>query len=307
MDHRLAARHVPARQDELADLHAEAAFDPHGRRRRRSGWRRCRAGRRYDVPRVAVVAQEGDAAVVVRVDDVQVAVPAQVPEGRPEAHALFVEAPGRADVFELQVAQVAEGEVRLGRGGLAYMIRILSVGRLGAHQRACDVGVRVPRECHSSRRGRGGRRCPGPRGAPTRSSRSPRLPRGRRASRKRPVPVFRERVPRGTCGAAAESGLSSVAAARVGDRVLVPLVGGRGHVGDEEIDEAVVVHVARSAPIEENERVRQHAVDDVGERPVPVVVVELVGDAVVVGDVEVRPAVVVEVPPRRGVALRLAA
>ena len=65
------------------------------------------------VARVAVVAQERDAALVVGVDDVEVAVAAQVAEGRAEAHALLVEAPGRAHVLELQVAQVAEGEVRL--------------------------------------------------------------------------------------------------------------------------------------------------------------------------------------------------
>ena len=66
------------------------------------------------VGRVVVIAQDRDASLVVGVDDVEVAVAAQVAEGGAEADALLVEAPCGADVLELEVAQVAEGEVGLG-------------------------------------------------------------------------------------------------------------------------------------------------------------------------------------------------
>ena len=52
---------------------------------------------------------------------------------------------------------------------------------------------------------------------------------------------------------------------------------------------------------------RQDATDDVGERPVPVVVVQLVGNAVVVRDIKIGPAVVVIIPPGGGMAAPLAA
>ena len=58
-----------------------------------------------------------DAALVVGVDEIEIAVAAQVAEGRAETDALLVEAPGRADVLELQVAQVAKGQMGLGQHG----------------------------------------------------------------------------------------------------------------------------------------------------------------------------------------------
>ena len=82
-------------------------------------------------------------------------------------------------------------------------------------------------------------------------------------------------------------------------------MGGRGHVGDQEVDQPVVVHVAQVRAHRGKRGVRQDAVDDVGERAVAVVVVELVGNAVVVCDVKIGPAVVVVVPPGGGMALHL--
>ena len=80
-------------------------------------------------------------------------------------------------------------------------------------------------------------------------------------------------------------------------------VGVVAHVRHHEIDEAVVVQVARVASHREIRHVRQALVDDIREGAVPVVHVEAVGRFEVVGDVEVGPAVLVGVEPQRGVAL----
>src|SRR5208283_1356111 len=117
MEHGLAARHVPAREHELAHLDAERALDPHGRSDPVAVGDRPSQVDVDDVARVAVVAHQRHACVVVGVDDVEVAVPGEVAERGAEADALLAEAPLRAHVLEAQVAHVAQRKVLLRLGG----------------------------------------------------------------------------------------------------------------------------------------------------------------------------------------------
>ena len=115
------------------------------------------------------------------------------------------------------------------------------------------------------------------------------------------MPVFSNSALRRYFGApVASSGRSSVRLRGVRHAALVLLVRGRRHVGDEEVDQAVVVHVAEIRAHRGERRVRHDLSLTVGEGAVAVVVVELVGRAEVVGHVEIGPAVVVVVPPRGG-------
>ena len=83
----------------------------------------------------------------------------------------------------------------------------------------------------------------------------------------------------------------------IGHHTLVLLMGGRGHVGDDEVDQSVVVHVTVIRAHGGESRVRQHASGNVGKRSIPVVMVKGVRHAVVVGNVKIRPTVVIIVPP----------
>ena len=89
--------------------------------------------------------------------------------------------------------------------------------------------------------------------------------------------------------------------------VLILLMRGRGHIGDVEIDQPVVVHVAQVCTHCGKCGVRQSEIHGVGERAVPVVAIKLVGFSVVVGDVDIGPAVVIKIPPGRRVTLRFTA
>src|SRR5690606_20808116 len=79
-----------------------------------------------------------------------------------------------------------------------------------------------------------------------------------------------------------------------------------GHVGDEKIEQAVVVDVAEVGAHRIVRLVWYDVMDDVGERAVSVISIQPVRSGKVVCDVDVRPAVVVEVPPGRGVSGALA-
>ena len=79
-----------------------------------------------------------------------------------------------------------------------------------------------------------------------------------------------------------------------------PGVTAGGHVGGEQIDEAVVVDVGHVGPHGEPRRVGQDVRGDVGELAVAIVAVQMVGAEEVVRDVEIRAAVVVVVPPSGG-------
>ncbi len=146
MQHGLAGREVPARQDELLSQHALRGLDPDDGAHSVAVGHGAAQVDVHLVARVAAVAQQGDPAVVVRVDDVQVAVPAQVPEGGAEAHPSLVQAPGRAGVLELQVAQVSQREMLLYARG-ARIHDPDPVGRtLGAHHPGLGVDAGIPRE-----------------------------------------------------------------------------------------------------------------------------------------------------------------
>ena len=67
-------------------------------------------------------------------------------------------------------------------------------------------------------------------------------------SRKRPVSVFREKRVAVVLGRPVDVGHLLGAGPGVGHRVLVLLVGRRLHVGDEKVDQPVVVHVAEVGP-----------------------------------------------------------
>ena len=111
MDRGFAARRIPAGEPELAHLHAQGALDPHRRADPETVGNGSAQIDHHAVPRVVVVAEDAYAALIVGVDKIEVAVPAQVSKCGSKTHAFLIEAPGRADVLELQVAEVAEGEM----------------------------------------------------------------------------------------------------------------------------------------------------------------------------------------------------
>src|ERR1035438_5843866 len=77
---------------------------------------------------------------------------------------------------------------------------------------------------------------------------------------------------------------------------------GRGHVRYEKVDQSIVVYVAQIGPHRRERSMGQVLSRRVGKGAVPVILVKLIRDAVIVGHIKVRPAVVIIVPPRRGVA-----
>ena len=62
---------------------------------------------------VGIVSQHGHPFLIVGVDEIEITVSVEVAEGRAEAHPIFIETPWGADVFKLQTAEIAEGEVML--------------------------------------------------------------------------------------------------------------------------------------------------------------------------------------------------
>jgi hypothetical protein len=208
--------------------------------------------------------------------------------------------------FELQVAQVPEGEVGLDqhgavekdpdalRGGLGPRIaRALTssfsdpVEAVGHEEVQAPVVVQVL-EAHGPGPVRGGD--PREEGALERSGPCPCSDRGRCGGTSAPRRELSDSSSRSRGGMEFWSFWWVVAAMSATRRSMSPSL----------------FTSPRSEPIEEKDVCGQHLVDHVRERAVPVVAVELVRDPVVVGDVEVGPAVVVEVPPGRRVALGLA-
>ena len=63
------------------------------------------------MPRLAIIPQDGDAAVVVAKDDVEVSIPIQIAVGGAKTHRPLIEAPVRADVFKLEVPEITHGNV----------------------------------------------------------------------------------------------------------------------------------------------------------------------------------------------------
>src|ERR1700679_2293167 len=63
------------------------------------------------MPRLAVIPQDGDAAVVVAIDDIEVPIAVQVAVGGAKTHGPLIEAPVGADVLELEAPEIAHGNV----------------------------------------------------------------------------------------------------------------------------------------------------------------------------------------------------
>ena len=95
------------------------------------------------------------------------------------------------------------------------------------------------------------------------------------------------------------------AAARIGHAALVLLVRGCGHVGDQKVDQPVIVHVSQIRAHRGIGRVRHHLIEDIGEGTIPIVAIELVGWCEIAAYIQVGPAVVIEIPPGGGVSLSL--
>ena len=112
---RLAGGEVTPREGERAHLAAPVGFDPHhGTDPETVG----RGAAQLENDRMAagpIVAAHGDRCVHAGVDQVEVPVAVEVGEGRPEPHAHLVESPRVADVLEVQVAQVPEGQMPFGQ------------------------------------------------------------------------------------------------------------------------------------------------------------------------------------------------
>jgi len=241
------------------------------------------------------------------VGDVEVAVAIEVAERGAEAHALQVQSPRRADGLEAQVAEVAEGEVGLGehwalahdahavgevdRGedALAHVrVLVLTVHAVGDVEVEAAVVVEVL-EAHG----------PGPVGG-VEAGEVGGLEHGASAG------VHVEHVAQ-ILGR--DPGLVVVQPHGIAGRGHAALVGDVGscrHVGDEEVDAPVVVDVAEIRAHGRQRYLWHDIVDTIGERAVAVVAVETVGGGEVVGDVEIRPPVGIEVPPNRGMAERVA-
>ncbi len=74
---------------------------------------------------------------------------------------------------------------------------------------------------------------------------------------------------------------------------------GPDHVGGHEINQSVVIEIANISAHRGPWSVRNDLPDNVGERAIAVVAIELVGAKIIIGDIEIRPAVTVEIPPER--------
>ena len=304
MQDRFAAGKNAARQDQLAHLHARGALDPDGGADAKMVGDGPAKFNDHPVAGVAVIAENRDSLLKVGIHQIEVAVTIQVAKRRPEAHAPLVEPPSGADVFKLQVAQIAKGQLGLGqdravahdpqpfrRGLRTHLPREeVDVGRLPVHavghekvEPAVIVQVfkaRPPRPVGGGEAG---------------EIHGFEAATGSGVEEERTVLVLRRHL-----------GIPVVlpgAAARIGHAALVLFMRGRGHVGDQEIDEPVIVHIAQIRAHRGVGRVRHHLVEDIGEGTVAVVVVELVGRCEIAAHVEVGPAVVVVIPPDSGVPL----
>ena len=305
MHERGLAGHDAALGVELPHLHAGGGLDPE------LGTDAVKVGRtagEFDdgaVTRDRVVADDGRRLVVVGKNNVEVAVAIEVGQGAAKADAQVVEAPFLRDIGKFQVAEIVIGQCalapRLGvfpdigaggeRGGDVLLVHEVGVDEVadhaGGHE---DVEAAVVVEIAEA----GG---PGPAG-------------GVHAGE---VGGLGEAV-----GAGVEvDGVPHVLGHELGDAFHLPeaaadLLHARhelrvvavAHVGDEKIDEAVVVEVTGVGAHREVGDVREALIDDIGEGAVAVVEVEAVGRLEIIGDIDVRPAVVIDVEPERGVALR---
>ena len=161
----------------------------------------------------------------------------------------------------------------------------------------------------------------------TKRSSRPSLSRSSRAHRPRPVNNVRARGRQGTpprgsgAGARAEikrvvhhlrrrggiAGRNLAPGAGVGHAALVLGVRAGRHVGDEQVDAPVVVHVAEVGAHRIVGQPGHGLAGRLRERAIAIVVIEAVGSGVVVGNVEIGPAVIVVIPPRGRVREALAA
>ena len=303
----LAAGLVAPRKHQLAHLRAGRAFQPHGGAHAKPVGDGAAQGDDHPVARVTVVTQQRGASLIVAVDDIKIAIAAQIAEGRAKTNAPFVQAPGLADVLELQVAQIAKGQVSLDQHGAVAHDAHPFQGGLGGHLPCEDVGIvglpvhtvgdekveaAVVVQVFETRRPRPVRRSDA--GQKTRFEAAA----GASIDEKAAVKNLRRLggLIRGVAGQAA----------RIDHLALVLFVRGRGHVGDEQVNEAVIIHIAQVGSHGRKRHVRHHLVDDVGERSIPVVVVEPVAGAEIAGHIKIGPAVVVVIPPDGGMSLGFA-
>ena len=246
---------------------------------------------------VAKVAVNACRFVDVGHDEVEVAVAVEIAVGGGVAHAFVVEAPQLGGLLKLQVALVAVGEVDLFHRGLLFPQFPLGfadehlrgdrdVG-VGDHARGAvgdeDIDTAVVVEVGQ---------LDGPRPVrPGQAAEEGRLHEARRAG------VEEEVVAHDLARPSVLEKPAPVAHVAHGDLGLV--MGRRGHVGNEQIQQPVVVQVGAVRPHRRPTRVRHRLLDHVGERAVAVVVIKMLRIGEVVGHVEVHPAVAVVIPPRR--------
>ena len=238
-----------ARQHERAHLDARVGLDPH----RGPDAKAIRAGaaerHRYPVSRVRVVAKHRDTLAVVGIDDVQVAIAAQVAEGGAKADAPLVEAPFGADVLEAQLPPISVGQVLLGQHRRSPLDPHLVIGRLSHRDAHDQVDVRdfpVHAVCHEQVQPsvvveilKAHRPCPVGRGQPGQERTLEAAPDAR---------VDVKRIPRDLRRRAGALRRVHVQAAGHGHGPLVLLVRGRRHVGHKKVHQAIVVHVAQVRP-----------------------------------------------------------
>ena len=246
-----------------------------------------------------VVAVDGDGFVEVGDDEIEVAIVVEVAVGGGVGHAFVVEVPFCADFFEVEVAGVAEGKVFfVAFGGVFPAIpfggadEVLLFGKhVGVVEHAGgtvgeeDVEEAVVIEVEEF----GG---PGPVGVGE-------VGEVGGFEEERGVGIEEEGVAHHLAGFG--GGHEEAVFAHFAHGDFGAVVGGAGHVADEEVGEAVVVEVAKIGAHAEPGGVGEGGFDNVGEGAVAVVLVEGVGFFEVVCGEEVGVAVSVVVPPEAGV------
>ena len=75
---------------------------------------------------------------------------------------------------------------------------------------------------------------------------------------------------------------------------------GTGHIGAHEVEQPVVIDIGCVGAHGVPRRVGQHFSGHVAERTVTMVEIKMIGAPKIVGYVEIRPAIVVKVPPGCG-------
>src|ERR1051326_5817818 len=110
MQRRFTAREITARQRQLAHLHSGITFESHHRADSEVIRVRATQRDRHAMAAVAVVAQQRHSGLIVREDEIEITVAIEISERRAEAHAFLIESPGRADVFETKIAEIAKRE-----------------------------------------------------------------------------------------------------------------------------------------------------------------------------------------------------